>query len=122
MPRNADIQARRTVKGCHASGNASPRNSTAIDANLNAAILRPAIIATGPICRFGRECARCEQPDRDKETEVTAIHPSIVEIYRRKVERLAETRNQPAERDEAADVIRGRIERVTLFPAPGAGR
>ena len=42
------------------------------------------------------------------------IHPNISEIYRRKVERLAEALNNPAERDEAADAIRGLIERVTL--------
>ena len=44
------------------------------------------------------------------------IHPNIAEISRKKVERLAEAFNQPAERDEAADAIRGLIERLTLFP------
>jgi hypothetical protein len=34
------------------------------------------------------------------------IHPNIAEIYRRKVERLAEALHQPEERDEAADAIR----------------
>lgn len=49
------------------------------------------------------------------------IHPNIAEIYRRKVERLAEALNNPAERDEAADAIRGLIERVTLTPGPKRG-
>ena len=50
------------------------------------------------------------------------IHPNIAEIYRRKVERLAEALNHPAERDEAADAIRGLIERVTLTPGPKRGQ
>ena len=49
------------------------------------------------------------------------IHPNIAEIYRKKVERLAEALNLPAERDEAADAIRGLIERVTLFPGAKRG-
>jgi site-specific DNA recombinase len=53
--------------------------------------------------------------------DVPDIHPNIAEIYRRKVERLSEALNQPAERDEAADAIRGLIERVTLTPGPKRG-
>ena len=49
------------------------------------------------------------------------IHPNIAEIYRKKVERLAEALGQPAERDEAADAVRGLIERVTLFPGAKRG-
>ena len=49
------------------------------------------------------------------------IHPNIAEIYRRKVERLSEALNHPAERDAAADAIRGLIERVTLTPGPKRG-
>ncbi|WCM25852.1 recombinase family protein [Sphingomonas sp. QA11] len=49
------------------------------------------------------------------------IHPNIAEIYRKKVERLAEALNHPAERDEAADAIRGLIERVTLTPGAKRG-
>ncbi|WBO24517.1 recombinase family protein [Sphingomonas abietis] len=49
------------------------------------------------------------------------IHPNIAEIYRRKVERLAEALNHPAERDEAADAIRSLIEKVTLTPGPKRG-
>ena len=48
------------------------------------------------------------------------IHPNIAGIYAKKVERLAEALNRPEDRDEAADAIRGLIERVTL--SPGARR
>ena len=44
------------------------------------------------------------------------VHPRVAEIYRRKVERLAEALNGPEERDEAAAAIRGRIERIVLTP------
>ena len=50
------------------------------------------------------------------------IHPNISEIYRRRVERLAEALHQPEERDEAADAIRALIERVTLTPAARRGQ
>ncbi len=49
------------------------------------------------------------------------IHPNIAEIYRKKVERLAEALNHPAERDEAAGAIRGLIERVVLTPGAKRG-
>jgi len=50
------------------------------------------------------------------------IHPNVAGIYRRKVERLAEALRRPEERDEAAEAIRGVIERITLTPGPGAAR
>lgn len=53
--------------------------------------------------------------------ETPDIHPNLAEIYRKKVERLAEALNHPAERDEAAEAIRGLIERVTLTPGPRRG-
>ena len=49
------------------------------------------------------------------------IHPNIAEIYRAKVSRLAEALSNPAERDEAADAIRGLIERITLTPGTKRG-
>ncbi len=49
------------------------------------------------------------------------IHPNIAEIYRRKVGQLAEALDHPEERNEAADAIRGLIERVTLFPGTKRG-
>jgi hypothetical protein len=50
------------------------------------------------------------------------IHPNVADIYRRKVARLAEALNHPAERDEAADAIRSLIERVTLIPGAKRGQ
>ncbi|MDE0149983.1 MAG: recombinase family protein [Rhodospirillaceae bacterium] len=44
------------------------------------------------------------------------IHPNIAIVYRRKVERLAEALADPRDRDEAADAIRGLIERIVLTP------
>ncbi len=44
------------------------------------------------------------------------IHPKIADIYRRKVERLAEALADPRDRDEAAEAIRGLIERIVLTP------
>ncbi len=49
------------------------------------------------------------------------IHPNIAGIYRRKVERLAEALANPRDRDEAADAIRGLIERIVLTPGERRG-
>ena len=50
------------------------------------------------------------------------IHPNIAIVYRRKVERLAEALADPRDRDEAADAIRGLIERIVLTPGEKRGR
>ena len=44
------------------------------------------------------------------------IHPNVAAIYRRKVARLAEALKRPDERMEAANAIRGLIERIVLSP------
>lgn len=62
--------------------------------------------------RARMEAASIDTPD---------IHPNIAEIYSKKVERLAEALNHPAERDEAADAIRRLIERVVLIPGAKRG-
>ncbi|MFN7127657.1 MAG: hypothetical protein ACK4OJ_01215, partial [Brevundimonas sp.] len=49
------------------------------------------------------------------------LHPSIAETYRKKVMRLSEALNHPAERDEAATALRGLIERVVLTPGAQRG-
>ena len=49
------------------------------------------------------------------------IHPNIAIVYRRKVERLAEALADPRDRDEAADAIRGLIERIVLTPGDKRG-
>jgi site-specific DNA recombinase len=53
--------------------------------------------------------------------EITDIHPNAAGIYRRKVERLAEALRRPQERNEAAEAIRGLIERITLTPGAKRG-
>ncbi len=49
------------------------------------------------------------------------IHPNIAIVYRRKVERLAEALADPRDRDEAAEAIRGLIERIVLTPGEKRG-
>ena len=44
------------------------------------------------------------------------IHPNIGDVYRRKVERLAEALDHAEDRDAAASAIRGLIERIVLTP------
>jgi len=46
------------------------------------------------------------------------IHPNVADIYRRKVARLADALNHPEDRHEAADALRGLIERIVLKPGP----
>jgi len=50
------------------------------------------------------------------------IHPNVADIYARKVARLTEALRRPDERDEAADAIRGLIEKITLSPGPKRGQ
>jgi hypothetical protein len=54
-------------------------------------------------------------------TDIPDIHPNVGGIYRRKMERLAEALQHPQERDEAAEAIRGLIERITLTPGEKRG-
>ena len=54
--------------------------------------------------------------------DIPDIHPNVADIYRRKVERLAEALRRPEERDEASAAIRGLIERITLSPGPKRGK
>ena len=53
--------------------------------------------------------------------DIPDIHPNIAIVYRRKVERLAEALADPRDRDEAADAIRGLIERIVLTPGDKRG-
>ena len=50
------------------------------------------------------------------------VHPNIADLYARKVARLADALNRPADRDEASDAIRGLIETITLTPGPKRGQ
>ena len=49
------------------------------------------------------------------------ILPNVSAVYRKKVQRLAAALNDPKERAEAAEAIRGLIERITLRPGPNRG-
>ena len=53
--------------------------------------------------------------------DIPDIHPNIAIVYRRKVERLAEALADPRDRDEAAEAIRGLIERIVLTPGEKRG-
>lgn len=44
------------------------------------------------------------------------FHPGTAEIYKRKVENLAETLNEPSIASEAGEIIRSLIERIDLSP------
>ncbi len=50
------------------------------------------------------------------------IHPNVAHICHRKVERLTEALAHPDDRREAAEALRGLIERVTLVPGPKRGQ
>ena len=50
--------------------------------------------------------------------DIPDIHPNVADLYRRKVERLAEALRDPRERAAAAEAVRSLIERIVL--APGA--
>ena len=48
--------------------------------------------------------------------EAIAIHPGLAEIYARKVSDLVGSLNEPGTREEAADLLRGLIEKIILRP------
>ena len=56
--------------------------------------------------------ARLAAPEEPK----PLIHPNLAEVYRRKVAALNEALEDDATRDEAMDLIRSLIERITLTP------
>ncbi|HVS08810.1 MAG TPA: recombinase family protein [Planctomycetota bacterium] len=49
-----------------------------------------------------------------------ALHPGLVEVYRRRVGELSVSLNDPALRQEAAEALRGLVERIVLLPVDGA--
>ncbi|MGO4716042.1 DNA resolvase [Bradyrhizobium sp. 2TAF24] len=53
--------------------------------------------------------------------DIPDIHPNVSGVYRKKVERLAEALNNPEDRGEAAEAIRGLVEKITLRPGPNRG-
>ncbi|HZX86274.1 MAG TPA: hypothetical protein VFF19_22070 [Reyranella sp.] len=53
--------------------------------------------------------------------DVPDILPNVSAVCRKKVERLVAALNEPKEQAEAAEAIRGLIERITLRPGPNRG-
>ncbi len=53
--------------------------------------------------------------------DVPDLHPGVAEVYRRKVERLAEALNAREDRAEAATALRALIEKIVLTPGPSRG-
>jgi site-specific DNA recombinase len=49
--------------------------------------------------------------------QIARIHPKVAEIYRQKMAHLENALNDPALREEAAEVLRGLIEEIHLVPA-----
>ena len=72
-----------------------------------------------------RELEACQDEINERLSAVPVdlpdIHPNIAIVYRHKVERLAEALADPRDRDEAADAIRGLIERIVLTPGEKRG-
>ncbi|WP_143079921.1 hypothetical protein [Roseinatronobacter thiooxidans] len=66
--------------------------------------------------RLGLEGRLAALPD----PEPVAIHPGLAESYARKVADLAAALNAPEARAQAADLLRGLIENVTLRSDPDA--
>ena len=51
-----------------------------------------------------------------------ALHPNLAEVYRAKVANLNAALTEPSTRDEAFEIIRSLIEKITLVPVDGALR
>jgi hypothetical protein len=54
-----------------------------------------------------------------KPAPVLRLHTNLPELYRNKIGRLAEALNAPETVTEAAEIMRGLIERIVLTPAAG---
>jgi hypothetical protein len=54
-----------------------------------------------------------------KTAPVLRLHTNLPELYRNKIERLAEALNAPETLTEAAEILRGLIDRIVLTPLDG---
>lgn len=54
----------------------------------------------------------------DAPSSIVRLHPRLAEIYADKVKQLETSLNDPAIREEAADVLRSLIDRIELHPRP----
>jgi hypothetical protein len=64
--------------------------------------------------------ARRVQLAQDLATRPTTpvrLHPNLAQVYRRQVERLQDALDEPEIRDEALEILRGLIDRVSISPA-----
>ncbi|MFT4250995.1 MAG: recombinase family protein [Caulobacter sp.] len=53
--------------------------------------------------------------------DIPDVHPNVADLYRRKVERLTEALNDPADRTFAATALRGLIEKIVVTPTGKRG-
>ncbi|WP_252348393.1 hypothetical protein [Gluconobacter sp. P1D12_c] len=53
--------------------------------------------------------------------DVLDIHPNVSAIFRKKVERLTESLNQPEDRAEASEAVRALVEKIVLSPGDKRG-
>ena len=61
------------------------------------------------------EARRVAQQDlATRPTTPVRLHPNLAQVYRRQVERLQEPLNEPEIRDEALQVLRGLVERISI--------
>jgi len=67
------------------------------------------------------EVEEIERRLADAPRDVPDIHPNVAELYRRKVEALAEALDRPEDRDAASKALRGLIDRIVLTPGDRRG-
>ena len=79
----------------------------------------PALMAR--LCDLEDRVAVLRAQQTETSTPTIDLHPNIAETYRKKVSRLAEALNQPADRDEATTALRGLIDTVVLTPGTKRG-
>lgn len=80
---------------------------------------RPAMKAR--MAELERQKVGLNQRLSEAPASVPDIHPGIADVYRRKVERLVETLEDPATRAEAAADIRSLVGKIVLFPGDKRG-
>jgi site-specific DNA recombinase len=79
----------------------------------------PTDYAPGLQQRLNELEARRVQLEQDLATRSTTpvrLHPNLAQVYRRQVERLQDSLNEPEIRDEALQILRGLVERVSIGP------
>ena len=108
------------------TGEADRKALAAIERQLKAIVIA---IEDGGYTRTLSDRLRELEAQQDEIAELLAhtpsnipdIHPNIADVYRRKVERLADALNHPEDRHEATAALRGLIERIVLTPGAKRG-